>query len=99
MPDFSPPPPPPLRSGRLKTVGLVGAGLAVVIVAGGVIMRARANQDLKSWTDEQTVATVSLAKLKGGGKAKLVMPAEVQAFYTAPIYARTSGYLKRWYAE
>jgi RND family efflux transporter MFP subunit len=99
MPDFSPPPPPPLKTGRLKTIGLVAAGLAVVVVAGGVIMRARANQELKAWTDEQTVATVSLARLKGGGKANLVMPAEVQAFYTAPIYARTSGYLKRWYAE
>src|SRR5579863_1039495 len=30
---------------------------------------------------------------------ELVLPGDVQAFTDAPIYARTSGYLKRWYAD
>jgi RND family efflux transporter MFP subunit len=30
---------------------------------------------------------------------KLVLPGSVQAYYEAPIYARTSGYLKLWYTD
>ena len=30
---------------------------------------------------------------------ELVLPGDVQAFTDAPIYARTNGYLKRWYAD
>jgi RND family efflux transporter MFP subunit len=29
----------------------------------------------------------------------VVLPANVQAYIDAPIYARTNGYLKRWYAD
>src|SRR6202007_1008076 len=31
--------------------------------------------------------------------ATLVLPGSVQAYYEAPIYARTSGYLKTWYTD
>ncbi len=30
---------------------------------------------------------------------EIVLPANVQAFRDAPIYARTNGYLKRWYVD
>jgi RND family efflux transporter MFP subunit len=30
---------------------------------------------------------------------EVVLPANVQAFVDAPIYARTNGYLKKWYAD
>jgi RND family efflux transporter MFP subunit len=29
----------------------------------------------------------------------LVLPGNVQAFYTAPVYARVTGYLKAWYTD
>ncbi|THD63435.1 efflux RND transporter periplasmic adaptor subunit, partial [Phenylobacterium sp.] len=29
----------------------------------------------------------------------LALPGDVQAFYTAPIHARVSGYLKKWYVD
>ncbi len=31
--------------------------------------------------------------------SELVLPANVQAFRETPIYARTNGYLKKWYAD
>src|SRR5580658_4160979 len=34
-----------------------------------------------------------------GAVEELVLPANVQAFVEAPIYARTHGYLKRWYFD
>ncbi len=30
---------------------------------------------------------------------EVVLPANVQAFISAPIYARTNGYVKKWYAD
>jgi RND family efflux transporter MFP subunit len=34
-----------------------------------------------------------------GKSEELVLPANIQAFVEAPIYARTHGYLKRWYFD
>src|SRR5205085_2927013 len=46
------------------------------------------------------VPTVATVKPKAGpGSDTLVLPGSVQAFYEAPIYARTSGYLKNWYTD
>src|SRR5438876_294607 len=46
------------------------------------------------------VPTVATVKPKAGpGSDTLVLPGSVQAFYEAPIYARTSGYLKKWYTD
>ena len=36
---------------------------------------------------------------KGPGSDTLVLPGSVQAFYEAPIYARTNGYLKIWHTD
>jgi RND family efflux transporter MFP subunit len=33
------------------------------------------------------------------GAQELVLPGNIQAFMDAPIYARTSGYLKKWYFD
>jgi RND family efflux transporter MFP subunit len=42
----------------------------------------------------QTVATIHAAP--SPGSESLVLPGNVQAFYEAPIYARTNGYVKTW---
>ncbi len=84
---------------RLKLAGAAGLVLAAVVVAGGLAARVHADQSLKTWTHDQAIPTVALAPVAGGGHADLVLPGDVQAFYTAPIHARTSGYLKRWYAD
>jgi RND family efflux transporter MFP subunit len=36
---------------------------------------------------------------RGPSTDTLVLPGSVQAYYEAPIYARTSGYLKTWYTD
>jgi RND family efflux transporter MFP subunit len=35
----------------------------------------------------------------GDGSAEIVLPGTVQAFTDSPIFARTNGYLKRWYFD
>jgi RND family efflux transporter MFP subunit len=69
------------------------------VVVAGLVTRVSADQSMKAWTRDQSIPTISLAKVDGGGVRQLVLPGDVQAFYTAPIHARVSGYLKRWYAD
>ena len=58
-----------------------------------------ASQTLKTWTADQAIPTVSvIAPAPDGGGQTLALPGNVQAFNNAPIHARVSGYLKRWYA-
>ncbi len=96
MPD---PVQPSISTRRLKLVGLIAAVVAGLVVIVGLVTRVSADQSQKAWTREQAIPTISLAKVEGGGVRQLVLPGDVQAFYTAPIHARVSGYLKRWYAD
>jgi RND family efflux transporter MFP subunit len=80
--------------------GVAAACLAVAVVAVGAGSRFSANQKVAAWTDAQAIPTVSVIKLNGLDTAQsLVLPGNVQAFNTAPIYARVPGYLKAWYVD
>jgi RND family efflux transporter MFP subunit len=82
---------------NLKLVGVAAAAIALAIVAVGVLSRVHANQTLKTWTDVQAVPTVTVILPEtSGGQQTLVLPGDVQAFNSAAIHARVSGYLKRW---
>ncbi|ENZ82938.1 MULTISPECIES: efflux RND transporter periplasmic adaptor subunit [Caulobacter] len=89
----------PKPSRRLKLIGAGAACVAVAVVAVGVVTRVQADQSLKAWNRAQAIPTVGLAPVKGGGARDLVLPGQLQAFYNAPIHARVSGYLKRWYVD
>ena len=46
------------------------------------------------------IPTVSVVHPKRTAPAdEVVLPADVQAYIDSPIYARTNGYLKRWYVD
>jgi membrane fusion protein, multidrug efflux system len=84
----------------LKPAGLIGAGVAVLIVAAGLVSRVMANQNVRAWTEDQAIPTVSvIAPATVGGEQALVLPGSVQAFYDAQIHARVNGYLKHWYTD
>ena len=84
---------------RLKLAGVIAACVAALVVVVGLFNRVHADQSLKTWSQVQAIPTISLAKIEGGGQRQLVLPGDVQAFFTAPIHARVSGYLKRWYVD
>ena len=49
---------------------------------------------------ELAVPTVAVAHPRMGAlQDEVVLPGNIQAFIDSPIYARASGYLKRWYAD
>src|SRR5271157_178489 len=91
---------------RWSGVGKVLFGLAVLLIVAGAVVyrgvttRVRAAADVKADTRELAVPAVSLAQPKRGApQEEIVLPGNIQAFIDAPIYARTSGYLKRWYVD
>jgi membrane fusion protein, multidrug efflux system len=85
---------------RLKIAGVAVAGLAVCVVALGVVSRVHADQKVAAWTDAQAIPLVKVVSLADPtGSQALVLPGDVQAFNTAPSYARVSGYLKHWYVD
>ena len=84
----------------LKATGVILLCVAVAAVALGLISRARASQNLTQWTNTQAVATVNVIGPSDAGRnSTLVLPGNVQAFYSAPVYARVTGYLKTWYTD
>jgi RND family efflux transporter MFP subunit len=85
---------------RLKFFGIVAGGIAVVIVVAGLIDRYMVGRAVAHWTSQQTVPTVSIVKpLASAGSNALLLPGTLQAFYSAPIYARVPGYLHAWYRD
>ncbi|RZF59154.1 efflux RND transporter periplasmic adaptor subunit [Sphingomonas populi] len=91
----------PEGDGRnLKRIGIIGVVAAVAIVGAGIAARSHSETQLATWTSTQAVPTVTVihaAASKGTGA--LVLPGQLAALQSAPIYARTSGYIRKWYVD
>ena len=88
------------RPRRVVLVGLVVLVVAAIVVVTGLRGRARSEQELGVWTRDQAIPTVAILQPQRGAPAQdIVLPGDVQAFATAPIYARASGYVKAWYKD
>lgn len=82
---------------KLSWAGVVIAVALLIIVATGLITRANSNTKLKDWTEQQTIATVTVETPHAtSGKATLDLPGQLDAYSQAQIFARASGYLKSW---
>ncbi len=91
---------PPSGRGRLVLFAVAFLVVVAVIVAAGIIPRQRARAALRQETDAMAIPIVRVVPLKRAPAAEeIVLPANVLAFTDAPIYARTNGYLKKWYAD
>ena len=74
--------------------------LAGSVVIRGINSRIRAAAVVKQETLDLAVPSVAVAHPKMGSmKDEVVLPGNIQAFVDAPIYARTNGYLKKWYTD
>ena len=91
-------PPAPPR----KTLIIVLLVVVVLVLSGAASMfsRIRAEHALAKETDIDSVPTVSVVHPTAETPdEQLVLPASLQAFEESPIYARTNGYLLRWYKD
>ncbi len=86
--------------GSLKTVGIVAALVALALVAFGILSRRSSDAKLATWTTAQAtpIVTVIHPKASGDGDA-LTLPGAVQAIDSAAIYARTTGYIRKWFVD
>jgi len=65
-----------------------------------VVSAYSASARLKEATEAQSIVTVATVNPQPlTGNSDLILPGNLQANYEAPIYARTSGYLKRWLVD
>jgi RND family efflux transporter MFP subunit len=93
----------PIRKPRRRTVAIVGLAVvvaAVVSVVYGISARAQADKQLAVWADAQAIPTVAIVQPTSNSTPRhITLPGTVQAFFTAPIYARVPGYVKVWYSD
>jgi membrane fusion protein, multidrug efflux system len=85
-----------------KALMVVAILLVLLLLAGGVTMLTRLNHDrvLAKETERETVPTVAVVKpLAEKPDEDLVLPGSLLAFEESPIYARTNGYLVKWYKD
>jgi RND family efflux transporter MFP subunit len=70
------------------------------IFAYGIISRLRHAATVRAETTQMAVPSVSIASPERSAPVQeIVLPGNVQPFTSAPIYARTNGYLKTWYTD
>ncbi len=95
-----PPDLPPAPAGRAKMV--IGIVLLVLLVAGVATFLSRKSETdaLAKETDAAAIPTVAVVQ-PAAEKAdnELVLPGNLQAYIESPIFARTNGYLLRWYKD
>lgn len=87
----------PTKPAHLKLKAIVIVIAAVVIVVGGTAFRARNQSTLVDLAKQQDLPIVKMILPTNSNHAlDLVLPGTLQAWYSASVYARVSGYLKQW---
>jgi RND family efflux transporter MFP subunit len=79
----------------------LGIAIAFILVAvvfiSGVWSRVSARKTLNAETAQVALTAVSVITPQQTAPAEeIILPGNVQPFITSPIYARTSGYLRKW---
>jgi RND family efflux transporter MFP subunit len=88
---------PEVSRSSLVTLIVVVLIVAVASAIVGIVRRVHANTELVRYTDTNAAPPVSLAQPVFEKDAReIVLPGNIQAFTLAPIYARTTGYVKSW---
>jgi RND family efflux transporter MFP subunit len=88
------------RSGVIKLIIVVllagFAGLAVI----GITSRSASTVALQEQTNQAAELTVAVVTPeKGPATVSVDLPGQTQAYTEAPIFAQTTGYLKKWYFD
>jgi RND family efflux transporter MFP subunit len=93
-------PRPGIRRGTSVLISAAALAALALVIYSGIHSRAAAESRLKQQTEEAAIPTVAVVfPREGAPTQEIALPGNTQAFSDAPIYARTSGYLKRWYFD
>ena len=86
--------------GKLRRAGIIAAAVAAAIAVTGIVIREIKAHEVASWTYSEATPTVAVILPQPEVHAsQLILPGNIEAWYAAPIYARVSGYVKRWYFD
>ncbi|MGO9211737.1 MAG: efflux RND transporter periplasmic adaptor subunit [Terriglobales bacterium] len=81
-------------------IAIIAVLTVVGLIVSGILPRIQARASLHRETREMAIASVTVVHpTRAPASSEIVLPANVQAFIDAPIYARTNGYLKKWYVD
>src|ERR1700685_3553956 len=81
----------------LRRAGIAFVLLAIAVVAYGVGSRSAQNSSLHDLTEAQALPVVAIVTpTHVENNSGLDLPGRLQAYISAPIYARVPGYLKDW---
>jgi RND family efflux transporter MFP subunit len=88
------------KGGRFFTILFVMVLVLVLLGAVTLFQRRTQYQALAKETETLAIPTVAVIHATTeSSDEQLVLPGTMQAYVESPIYARTSGYLKKWYHD
>jgi len=88
------------HSGRLRFIALTAAAVVIVVLAFGILSRVKAAANLRTVTAQMAVPDVAVVQPKPAAPAQeIILPGNIQPLISSPVYARTDGYLKKWYFD
>jgi RND family efflux transporter MFP subunit len=93
--------PHPAKPSRGARLVLIGLGVVLVVLAVfGIVKRVQARHELTADTDRNAIATVATTAPKASPKDQsLSLPGTVTSWQDAQVYARTTGYVAKWYVD
>ncbi len=92
--------PEPNRPKRRWLVIVLALAAAAIVFVAGVLPRVKARETVRKETEQLAIPTVSVVQPKRSAPMQeIVLPANLQPYISSPIFARTNGYLKKWYAD
>ena len=84
----------------LAAICLMAAAALGYFIYRGIYTRVSAESALVKENKASAILDVAVTHPKTvGGAQEIILPGNTQPFTDAPIYARTTGYLKKWYVD
>jgi len=88
------------RWGLAVVLVLIVVAIVALVIVGGILPKLKARQQLRAETNELAVPTVAVIRMNPTTAAQeVVLPANIQPYISAPVFARTNGYLEKWYFD
>lgn len=88
------------RSRKRWLAWFIIAAIVLGLLASGIRSRLRDTAKLRVVTDQMATPSVAVVLPKREALAQeIVLPGNIQPFISSPIYARTDGYLQKWYYD
>ena len=87
------------RERKIKFSFSAGAVVLIALAAIGVEMRSPRTQPIQQHSNKAAEMSVAVVHPQKASITIPVVPGQTEAYTDAPIFAQTSGYLKKWYFD